>query len=158
MVRPGSEYGSMDDEFRRRLLKFAETPLVEHAVEVLRSIIPPGHENDKWRTDLLIQLNGDGSIRAGLSLAGTDHKAVQLNGEQRAAFEFLLATATYHRSLITQAWPNMERRSNKRPYAPDLPQYGGRAIGMVIDELELRLRVEIYAMSHPDTRAIKVSP
>jgi hypothetical protein len=94
----------MDDNDRRRLIEFHVTPLIEHAVQTLRALIPHGNGIDTTGKFLFLEVGSE---------------SLKLNKQQRAAFEFLLATAAYHRSLIVQAWPNMERRSQKRSYAAD---------------------------------------
>ncbi|MYX25810.1 hypothetical protein GTY75_03845 [Streptomyces sp. SID8381] len=148
----------MDDNDRRRLLQFSETPLVEHAVGTLRSCVPSEYKDGK----LFLELGVDGTIHVGVLMPGDrpspGRKAIKINQAQRTAFDFLLATAAYHRLLISQAWPNMERQSRKRTYAPDLPQYGRHAIGKVVDDLEQRLRIRVCNIEIPDLKAIIVSP
>jgi hypothetical protein len=151
----------MDDNDRRRLIEFHVTPLIEHAVNVLRAMIPPGRARELG-TYLLITRRPDNTVDAELSLEvkGTirsEKTGLNLSKEQHAAFEFLDATAAYHRFVIEQEWPNMERRSRKRSYATDLPQYGGHALGMAFGDAELRLRVDfIGAMG--DVQVIKINP
>lgn len=148
----------MDDNYRRRLLRFSETPMVEQAVRTLRSCVPSGFEEGK----LCLELSVDGTIHTGLLMPDNrpspGRNAIKVGQKQRAAFDFLLTTAAYHRLLIVEAWPNMERRSPKRSYAPDLPQYGLHAIGMVVEDLERQLRITICNIQVPDLKAIIVSP
>ena len=132
MVCPGSER-KVDDNDRRRLIEFHVTPLIEYAVEELRALIPKGSKR------FFLEVGSE---------------SLKLNKQQQAAFEFLLATAAYHRSLIVQAWPNMERRSRKRSYAPDLPQYGVHALGMLLEDVERKLRVQIWDLG--DEAGIRV--
>jgi hypothetical protein len=52
----------------------------------------------------------------------------------------------------------MERRSRKRSYAADLPQYGVRALGMFLEDMERKLRVEIWDLGdEAGIRAIVVN-
>lgn len=151
----------MDDHDRRKLIEFHVTPLVAQAVTVLRALIPPGNEGELG-TWLLIRRKSDGSVDAELSLAikgsiRSEHRDVELNKAQRAAFEFLAATAAYHQFLIRQAWPNQHRRSRKRPYAEDLPQYGDHAVGMAFGDAEIKLRVDFIG-SMGDAELMKINP
>ncbi|WP_131786576.1 hypothetical protein [Protofrankia symbiont of Coriaria ruscifolia] len=133
----------MDDNDRRRLIEFHVTPLIEHAVEELRALIPKGDNIKAIEKFLFLEVGSE---------------SLKLNKQQRAAFEFLLTTVAYHRSLIVQAWPNMERRSRKRSYAADLPQYGVHALGMFLEDMERKLRVEIWDLGDKaGIRAVKIN-
>lgn len=152
----------MDDNDRRRLIEFHVTPPIELAVEALRALIPQGDDIDAANTYLFLE-PGTESLRAMLAIQRKgarlpESRELKLNKQQRAAFEFLLVIAAYHRSLIVQAWPNVERRSPKRSYAPDLPQYGSRALGMALEDLERKLRVEIWDLAdEAGIRALKIN-
>ncbi|MYZ33937.1 MULTISPECIES: hypothetical protein [unclassified Streptomyces] len=150
----------MDDDYRRRLLKFGVTPMAEQAAAALRALLPT---EDGTVMYLLVEKRMDrwlcdAALRRRVGGTGWKDTPLNLTNERAAAAELLMAAGAYHYFLIRGAWRYWHQRNPNCTYAPDLPQYGKKAVRVVSLDVRQQLRIEIDSLSYPSHKVLRVFP